>query len=338
MQKYFLIALLIVLSTNNSFSQSTYIQIISEAGISVFLDSVFKGKTISDIGGLIIENVTPGIHTIRVTKEGYRPQQELININLDEVFAVTVKPFIPVIKRPNIEINISEKLTKYIDQVEQQTGRKILMETREDLGLSGMSAAFSNHPTHIKILFTKSSLNDSSRFEHSCAHEITHGLLIYGRKYFSPQTAKNITKEEKNLIGLICTAIGDIVVNKLIQHEGFEPISSVYIGMVKKETEAYKNGEDIYKEFIEIKLKSKFKIFRYIMAWGFLQYFDLLGEQRNQLNEFIQIFEITYPPEYEESRKICDCILRNNIFTSEGYEITFRYVLELWGLNDKIVN
>ncbi|MCK9412121.1 MAG: hypothetical protein M0Q53_07450 [Prolixibacteraceae bacterium] len=237
-----------------------------------------------------------------------------------------------------MKIDISYKLKKYIDIVEKQTGRKVLIEINEDLGVSGMSAAFVDHPTHLKIIFNKSFQNKDPEFEQSFAHEITHGLLIFGKGYFTPQTSESITNEELNFLGLICTLIDDIVVNKIIQQEGFEPFSSTYMGMLGKETKAFKNGDDIYREFPDIKFKSKFKIFRYVLAWGFLQYFDISGEQRNQLNEFVKTFETTYPVEFEESTKICNCMLKNSVFNSEGHEITFRYVIDLWGLNDKIVN
>lgn len=79
-------------------AQTTYIQVVSEPGISVFLDGVLKGKTTSEMGGLIIENVSPGSRTIKVVKEGFNPQEERIQVKRGEVYTYTVKPFVPKIK------------------------------------------------------------------------------------------------------------------------------------------------------------------------------------------------------------------------------------------------
>jgi len=97
MKTAFVITLLVILSTC-IYAQTSYIQVVSEADISVFLDGMFKGKTTSDIGGLIIEDVNPGGHIIKVVKEGFGPQEEHINLKSGEVFTYEVKPFIPKIK------------------------------------------------------------------------------------------------------------------------------------------------------------------------------------------------------------------------------------------------
>jgi hypothetical protein len=84
---------------SNTFSQTSYIQIVSEPGISVFLDGAFKGTTTVDLGGLIIRDVAYGGHLIKVVKEGYLPQEESITIKAGEVFTYQVnKNFIPRIQ------------------------------------------------------------------------------------------------------------------------------------------------------------------------------------------------------------------------------------------------
>lgn len=82
-----------------AFSQTSHIQVVSEAGISIFLDGQFKGTTSSEYGGLIIQNVSSGQHTIKVVKEEYLPREESVNVKAGEVFTYQVnKNFIPAIK------------------------------------------------------------------------------------------------------------------------------------------------------------------------------------------------------------------------------------------------
>lgn len=73
--------------------QNAYIQVNGEPGLSVFLNSQFKGKTTVEYSGYIIENVTPGKNTIKIVKEGYTPYEETITVKAGEVFAYKVKPF-----------------------------------------------------------------------------------------------------------------------------------------------------------------------------------------------------------------------------------------------------
>jgi uncharacterized protein (TIGR02145 family) len=95
--KYYLAMVVVVLSASILSAQSTYIQVVSEPGILVFLDELFKGKTNADMGGFIIENVLPGNHTIKVIKAGFNPQTENLGIKQGEVFTYKVKPFVPAI-------------------------------------------------------------------------------------------------------------------------------------------------------------------------------------------------------------------------------------------------
>jgi TonB family protein len=78
-------------------AQKTYIQVVAEPGVSVFLDGTFKGKTSADFNGLILEEITPGEHLIKVVKEGFVSQEDLIRIKVGEVYTHRVKQFLPAI-------------------------------------------------------------------------------------------------------------------------------------------------------------------------------------------------------------------------------------------------
>jgi len=81
------------------YSQTSYIQVVAEPEISIFLDGEFKGLTSLDFGGLIIKNVSVGDHIIKVVKERYLPREETITIKTGEVFSYQVdKNFVPLIK------------------------------------------------------------------------------------------------------------------------------------------------------------------------------------------------------------------------------------------------
>lgn len=112
-----LLFFILICNITSIFCQNSHIQITAEPDISIFIDGNYKGKTISEMGGLIIENVAPGNHIIKVVKEGYNPQEEQINIKKGEVYMYTVNPsFVPKIKitqQGNVgEQRIEKKLGK----------------------------------------------------------------------------------------------------------------------------------------------------------------------------------------------------------------------------------
>ncbi len=85
--------LLLLLFSNFGNAQTAYIQVNGEAGLLVYLNSSFKGKTTAEYKGLIIENVTAGKNLIKIVKEGFTPYEEAITVKPGEVFAYNVKPF-----------------------------------------------------------------------------------------------------------------------------------------------------------------------------------------------------------------------------------------------------
>jgi len=77
-RRYWIIILAICLmtgGTNWAAAQDGHVQIQCEPGVQVFLDGTFKGTTNSDLGGLILQNVSTGSHTIKLVKSGYAPKE-----------------------------------------------------------------------------------------------------------------------------------------------------------------------------------------------------------------------------------------------------------------------
>lgn len=88
-----LILFLMLIATQQLWSQMAYIQVSGEPGLSVFLNNEFKGKTTTEINGYIIENVSPGNNLIKIVKDKYIPYEETITVKPGEVFSYKVKPF-----------------------------------------------------------------------------------------------------------------------------------------------------------------------------------------------------------------------------------------------------
>lgn len=102
------------------YSQETgHIQIKCEPGVQILMDGNLQGITNSDIGGLIIQNVPTGVHTIKAVKDGFQPQEVKINLSPKEVQIVTIEPFKP-------KIVVREEGVKSDAQIVAQTGTLII--------------------------------------------------------------------------------------------------------------------------------------------------------------------------------------------------------------------
>jgi len=76
----FLLLLLINLMCLFTFTQGVgYIQIKCEPGAMVLLDNNLVGKTSSELGGLILQDVPAGAHEIKIVKEGFESQSVKID-------------------------------------------------------------------------------------------------------------------------------------------------------------------------------------------------------------------------------------------------------------------
>lgn len=76
----------------------SYIQIKCEAGIRIFLDGDFKGISTADLGGFIIEDVSPGSHSIKAVKTDYEPQIQSVALRDGEVKIVVLPSFTKKVK------------------------------------------------------------------------------------------------------------------------------------------------------------------------------------------------------------------------------------------------
>jgi hypothetical protein len=229
---------------------------------------------------------------------------------------------------------LSIKLQAYIAEVEKETGRQALIQTVKNVGLSGMMARFSEHPTYIFIEVVQT-IRHGEQIEHSIAHEATHGLLAYAKGYCQLKPKHTLATLESDSIGILATMIEDIVVNKIIQENDFPPYSSAYLETVKKETKALRKNQDYYHQF-KNPFKDRFMVFRYIIAWGFLQYYDLDEASCKIIARFENDFKLSRPKQYKAASQIKEILMQHDIFSAEGYCQAINESLKLWGLENLV--
>lgn len=239
------------------------------------------------------------------------------------------------------DYNFSQKLLEYLNKIENETGRKIRFLESSDLGIKGITAAYRYHPHYILIIINPENPRSAGDIERSVAHEATHGYLIHKLGLCRAKFHENTDDKYKKDVQLVFTMIEDIVVNKIIQNNGFPPFGHEYLPMVNKEIEIAHEGEEVGERFYhnfadDPHLEALLMISRYILAWGFLRYYKLQLLDAEIINKFTSAFKRFYPDYYQFAAKIENIIVQKDIFTGDGECKAIREILGLFKLAEGV--
>jgi len=230
------------------------------------------------------------------------------------------------------------KLSEYLKKVEIETGRSIKFRSAADLGAPGMTFGITPDPSCILIICKEGTDLGDPKHEHSIAHEATHGYLVYKLGYSTFRTKRKPTKNETNYVNILFSMIDDIVVNKIIQEEGFLPFSPRYLSQVEIETkEAHKASYKLYDGLPhDLLFKDRYMVLRYIVAWGLVRYCDLEPYARRKIHKYLKAFQRSYSKQFTMADQIREVILQHDIFSAHGHSKTVEAVARLWHLDDLV--
>lgn len=240
-----------------------------------------------------------------------------------------------------LSFKFSSKLQNYLEKIEKETGKEVKILESPHLGLKGMWAGYRYHPYFIIVIIRSGIQKTNETLERSIAHEATHGYILFKKKYCMAEFNDSTAENEKRDVQMIFTMVDDIVVNKIIFENGFSPFGAEYLAVVQKEVDSMLVGVDFYRQFSDdLLFDDLLMITRYIIAWGFLEYFELSEEAFEILKKYTDVFKDTYPLQYDIASKIKVIITNNNIFSSHGHCKAMIDILKLLKFYDliKIVN
>lgn len=235
---------------------------------------------------------------------------------------------------------LSKKLVNYLDHIEKETNRRIEIEEIKPSHLFGMKSAFLHSPDHIHILVAKGSDLKDPEMEQSVAHEATHGLLVYRDGFQVGFYKGEASPRDRRMVALSMTMVTDINVNKLISKAGFLPYDPDYPASVRKEGEAMKDGRYIPQNLAEdLNDVDRIMVFRYVLAWGYLTYFELDPDVKKVLKDYSRTFRRNYPSQYKLAKKCMGIVLMgtsDGMFTAETHKKTVDGIIRLWELDDVV--
>ena len=236
-----------------------------------------------------------------------------------------------------LNLEFSVKLKDYLKKVETETGKEVKILESPYLGLKGMWAGFRYHPDYIIVIIRADIQKTDETLERSIAHEATHGYILFKKKYCMGDFPESTSVSDKRDIQMIFTMVDDIVVNKILTENGFTPFGVEYMTVVQKEIDSMLAGIDFYRQFSDdVLFDDLLMITRYIIAWGFLEYFKLSRPHYETLKKFMDVFKDTYPLQYDIASQIKQIIKDNDIFTSSGHCKAMSDILNLLKF-DKLV-
>jgi len=239
------------------------------------------------------------------------------------------------LKRRCLEMKLSDKAKKFLKRIEKETGREIIVERKSKSEMGGFPAYFEPDRKNFVIQIREDIEEDTESFQNMIIHEAIHGLLIYAKGYYHPEPKSASINELKLILVLLASLVDDIVVHRITHDEGFKINWDEYLRMVKIEIKVARGGKEMYKTVSSDPLvRSKFKVLRYVVAWGCLKYLKLRPKPKRILKRFLKAFEERYLDEFKMAKKIIEVITQNNIFTKDGQKEVIRQIWRLWDLEE----
>ena len=227
---------------------------------------------------------------------------------------------------------VPNHLSDYMRKVEEETGRRVCVTHSKVAMLSRQT--WQPNKTYILVILDPAANITDSDFVEGVAHEITHGKLIYGRSYPAYITLDEASESERKTISLLISLLADVVVNKTIQDEGFEPFPPQYIETTKEETLAALAGRDVYlSRYPDAYFRRRFIGTRYLLAWAYLRYYDLLDDDKDVLTAYLRAAEARFPDEIALANSVQVAMEQHNLFSPDGFRQAVNAAFKAWHLD-----
>lgn len=234
--------------------------------------------------------------------------------------------------------DFSPELNKYLKKIQAETGREITFQENTNLGIKGITAAYQYHPQKLIIILNPEYRRAKEDVERSIAHEATHGYILYKMGFCRSKYSEGVFSDYKRDVQIIFTIVEDLVVNRIIADNGFSPFGHEYLPTLKEEIRVAREGEEageaFYHQFTDnLHREALLMISRYIIAWGFLRYYNLKPEEERLVREFTQVFEKYYQDYYRYAARVVEILEEKDIFKSDEECQAIQEILKLFKMD-----
>lgn len=157
--------ILMVLVMGVTVFAESYIQVVCEPGVKIFLDGTFKGISNADDSGLIIENLVPGTYEVKAVRTGFASQQSRLIVAEKDVKNWTLRPFVQ-------KEQVSQKNIAQMEAIEQQSDQNLPLEQQLQVHerkllkqIKKLATTLANPPADMKMAEVTTILNDKKKLE-----------------------------------------------------------------------------------------------------------------------------------------------------------------------------
>jgi len=200
----------------------------------------------------------------------------------------------------------------------------------------GILSAFKRDPDSLVIELAEEALRPGERLEHALCHEATHGLLTYGSGLYYAKAREGAPQGTAGQASLLMTMLDDLVVNQRLAEAKLRAYLPSYIANVKRATEAIQRGTEKAPASLGSAYHAKFRVFRYVTAWGCVHLWGAPVADRRILARFLRQLSQSYPSESEEARRIIGHLEANDLQTRGGHLAALRALCDLWDLSAEV--
>jgi len=232
---------------------------------------------------------------------------------------------------------VSVAVHEYLQGIASVTRRSIEYRPLSEIAVQvGIASVFKRDPAVIAIELSEELVGQGDRLEHALCHEATHGLLTYKLGYHHPRALSTAPQGTVGRASLLATLLDDLVVNQRLAELGLIAYLPSYIANVKKETAALRAGKDEAPKTLGPTYHSKFKVYKYVTAWGCAHLWGSSIADKKILLKLLRQLAASFPAETEEARAIIGLLDRNDLQTVEGHLTALRACCQLWGLSEHV--
>lgn len=240
---------------------------------------------------------------------------------------------------------LTEKLRAYNERVESETGRKVVFrpfgESSVQPGITGQIKIGPSYEGIVHIEYLANKPTTDPEVEKVLAHELTHALLYYARGYLYVDAPEGVDTRLVQQSADVMDFIDDIVVDRIVQDEGFLPVTEHQLSSITNNTTTLalaKNPAQIEMPHPDDAVRSEINLVgQYIYAWALPRYLALDDRTTSILKNFQRIFPQFLAKEYTKAKHIKKLMSAHSIFNSRGREEVLMGALRLWKLDTTVL-
>ena len=237
---------------------------------------------------------------------------------------------------------ISFQLSKYVSEVEHETGRDVKIRPYDDAELHDehrASLEIGPSISNVEIRYRPLIEESNPAFEKLIAHELTHALMVYKEGFHLPAADPSVATYSVQTAAEVVDLVDDVIVDARIHRLGFFPSDLDHLGSFVRNLEILNlaRSREQIDPFEEDATRAEIMfVSHYVYAWALPRCVQLAQEQVALFDAFTHRFPRVLSAEYAKAEVITKSFEVNDIFTVSGRTKVVIGAMSLWPVEEGI--